>query len=709
MPNEILCKCFVLQGSVTLLRVAPLARFRQPQHPCVACMRHQIALYFVANLFGTLLGGNSFFWQRASLAPSPAVKAQVGQGTTPPTWNATSLAGNQSLCQANLPPRVADSPTIPIQASYASVVLPVRFSQRECCRVVWEMPCSLYPSQMDFGSGKEQEQAGANPSRKWRKRCRQEKEGLLPHLRADSLRGGQEARSTMAEIYTESSTPIAQCDERWRRRNTGSSHQGRGEPRDSCSANTFVTGTARSNTCPVQGTDPRTPQASLGAVCTECGKRATAHTWAFEPSPKCTDGLQQSPSESNSTRCAMGQLPEGSETQLSSAVRKLPEQEEGCSGASGPKEAKTSRSTTGDPESYPGCQPRSGRSLAGPFHGTAWCFAMGRPRHDPFTFGRRNGHGGRGDQGWQTEGPSGPISKTQRRAASDQNAKAGEPPKGTIANISDFEYLDAPFEGPAAPNLITDFFLGFLLFLLLCGCQLFLGIEVRHVCNGRYEEGFQALSTLALSTWSLEDSFNVSLCGLFVVFAFLACFSVMRGTLNGLRWMRKLRAGKHDSHLVHINGRRQNARGHWRTFPPTVQAILFVSLIGLTEANHLIFQNLSQSSKESQRDDCPEDFDWSIGERIEDPFDLLVISPDAETPLTRPPEQQQVIFMNFGSMEDIRPLVRIEGQEATEENPSNMIMYGHDGRPRGRRDAVLRDLQPDAIRQAVRQAWRDLS
>ena len=222
------------------------------------------------------------------------------------------------------------------------------------------------------------------------------------------------------------------------------------------------------------------------------------------------------------------------------------------------------------------------------------------------------------------------------------------------------------------------------------------------------------------------------------------------------RLIQKNTAGSRIATHVKIQNIRYSVRGRWRPTRHYFMAGYIIALVTCSEANqfcregHLAdieaslssslggpyaFQDLREQAQ-ALHDDLPhfgsgepvlggfngsfpacwngEQSSWqpkycSIGEPYRPPFDFQDLDEvPADDPRLPQPDLPMVTLMNFDRFDDQRLDVQ-RAISSTEENPIlvNMVMFGNDGRPVGRRDSPLRTLTNEEIRTAVREAWHD--
>ena len=182
--------------------------------------------------------------------------------------------------------------------------------------------------------------------------------------------------------------------------------------------------------------------------------------------------------------------------------------------------------------------------------------------------------------------------------------------------------------------------------------------------------------------------------GLFLIF-----LKGYRLLVQGYLVFKNFPAGRRQGQAHIIQGVRCNVRGRLSTPLSWKSLVGFLFLICGGEA--ISIANCAQvaSSQLSGKVNC------SIGDPYRPPTGWM--GPEEDVP-PEPPEPPMVVLMNFGSFEEERPHVQLSSTSSTEApEVINMVMFGSDGRPLGRRDASLHLLTNEEIKAAVRRAWQD--
>ena len=343
------------------------------------------------------------------------------------------------------------------------------------------------------------------------------------------------------------------------------------------------------------------------------------------------------------------------------------------------------------------------------------------------------------------------------RSASNQSASFESSEPSLNFSINDTMSTRAPFQGPAAGKIYgaTDFRHA----ALMIGSTLLKCIE-------RIEAFLKPIGPLLGCTdarlgteqcfYEIEDViYMVGFVSILTV-AFLISIGVWWIAVYAFRLIQKNTAGNRIATHVKIQNIRYSVRGRWRPTRHYFMAGYIIALVTCSEANqfcregHLADIGTSLSSSlgrshtfhdlreraPSLHDELPhfgpgepvlegfvgpfsvcwngEQSSWqpkscSIGVPYRPPFDFQDID---EMPVDDPrlpqPDLPMVTLMNFDRFDDQRLDVQ-RAMPSTEENPVlvNMVMFGNDGRPVGRRDSPLRTLTNEEIRTAVREARRD--
>ena len=217
-----------------------------------------------------------------------------------------------------------------------------------------------------------------------------------------------------------------------------------------------------------------------------------------------------------------------------------------------------------------------------------------------------------------------------------------------------------------------------------------------HTFNGIYTyimEVFKGILIMNSSSEPVKDMLYLMtfLCFLFGFFLFL--YGSCRWLLRGFRMLLKFPRRRRQGQLRIIKGEHCNARGRLSN-PKTLIGILL--LISGGEATHIL-------NRSNMLHHAGKTYECSIGDPARPPEWM-----EREDFPPEPPEAPMVVLMNFARFEDERANVETMSDVNDEmQTLLNMVMFGNDGRPVGRRDAPLQSLTNEAIKTAVRQTWQD--
>ena len=219
--------------------------------------------------------------------------------------------------------------------------------------------------------------------------------------------------------------------------------------------------------------------------------------------------------------------------------------------------------------------------------------------------------------------------------------------------------------------------------------------------NGTYiyiMKVFKGILTLYYSNEPTMDMLYMMafLCSIFGIFLFL--YGICRLLVKGFRMLSKFPRRQRQGHLHIIKGAHCNTRGRLSNFKFSKTCFGILLLIYGGEATHILNHSAVLQSLA-----CEKIHECSIGDPIRPPQWL---EPDDFPP--DPPEPPMVVLMNFARFEDERANVEMMPDDTGEtQTLLNMVMFGNDGRPVGRRDAPLQALTNEAIKTAVRETWQD--
>ena len=482
--------------------------------------------------------------------------------------------------------------------------------------------------------------------------------------------------------------------------------------------------------------------------------RTEAHSRSFEQSESSKIGIPEGPRQSCALRCTVANLCQSSEGELCQSKREIRSTTKRSCGNCSSQKDQVGGSSEGTAKSHTEWSRDPRGTIAGRQHGGRCHTALGgnnRPREwDPRSCGCGLGHHG---TEWTSDET---IWWPTNRFPTRQNEKNGDlDEKEEQAHYEPH----APFERLAAEDVfvVTSLMIG-----LLCHALFHYGFQKRdwalfvpfgwqssfrfngNLCTSRS----WAFATTIVAQWIqffsyddrnyLADVIFIVLAGTGYIFKFVSgIFTYILEILNGItprlcdlpeeiayvslsigilagmllllnvgyrlllfggRKLRKFPAGHRQGHTHQLNGIRCNARGRlpasklWKT---TLGTLL---LIAGGEATHIHNHSIQMYGiLQAKAIDC------SIGEPYRPPEWM-----DSDDLQPEPPEPQMVVFMNFARFEEERTDLQ-SSASSTEETAAqiNMVMYGHDGRPVGGRDAALRTLSNEAIKDAVRHTWQD--
>ena len=472
----------------------------------------------------------------------------------------------------------------------------------------------------------------------------------------------------------------------------------------------------------VPGSDASTPPLGGRPMCPRCKCRASAHTCSPQSSKERQGRSYQSESQGWSARWSMATVYPSGKVELCPAVRSVPEQAERGIGTGQGQAPKMARSTIRNSKGFAERYSERGRQVHRGEFGGPGSHAVGPARVCRAQLG---------DGGDRRRGPvhdAGAGSKSDWisshgalpeywRTPTTKSAKNRWPrAKRAVRNKGLKESFSfAPFQGPAAwknksfgtwrsttslnYSLVyeEDFWSGALFDIIeattwqwpnsLCGRA------VSGPCRVNASSDYDDVMNLATL---------ISLCAFFFLGLLCGFCAVFRAALA----LRKALAGSRQPSFVVAGACRHPVRGRWKKAPPFFKAITFICMIAAADANHCCRPHVADKLDQGLTKDVGPGRNCSIGDPVVDPFDLVQF-PEVDLP---PPEPPGVVFMNFDIADDQADAhVRLQelGAFIDENRETNLVMFGFDGHPQGRRDAPLRSFRPDDIRNAVRQAWSD--